>query len=109
MIRSRISSSIQPASSAAVTCSLSTWTCVSIATASPDARVKWVGIVIAGGLCLGLAHAYQGWGGMAMTAVVGCALGGLYAASGSLLLPILLHAALDARGALLSRANLGEA
>jgi membrane protease YdiL (CAAX protease family) len=46
---------------------------------------------------------------MAMTAVVGCALGGLYAASGSLLLPILLHALLDARGALLSKANLGEA
>lgn len=66
-------------------------------------------IVIAGGLCFGIAHAYQGWAGVAMTALVGCGLGGLYATSGSLLLPILLHAVLDARGALVSRANLGQA
>lgn len=66
-------------------------------------------IVIAGGLCFGLAHAYQGWAGVAITALVGCGLGGLYAATGSLLLPIVLHAVLDARGALLSKANLGQA
>ena len=66
-------------------------------------------LVIAGGLCFGVAHAYQGWAGVAMTALVGCGLDWLYVASGSLLLPIVVHALFDARGALLSAANLGQA
>ena len=48
-------------------------------------------------LAFGVAHAGQGAKGMLLTGVVGLLLGGLYLASGSLLLPILLHTLIDLR------------
>ncbi|WP_031168136.1 CPBP family intramembrane glutamic endopeptidase [Streptosporangium roseum] len=43
-------------------------------------------------------HLYQGWRGMLVVTLLGAALTSLYLRSGSLLLPILLHALIDLRG-----------
>ncbi|MFI7037940.1 CPBP family intramembrane glutamic endopeptidase [Microbispora rosea] len=43
-------------------------------------------------------HLYQGWKSMLAVALAGCALTALYLATGSLLLPILMHALMDIRG-----------
>jgi membrane protease YdiL (CAAX protease family) len=48
-------------------------------------------------VAFGVAHAGQGVRGMLLTGVLGLLLGGLYLASGSLLLPILLHTLIDLR------------
>jgi membrane protease YdiL (CAAX protease family) len=48
-------------------------------------------------LVFGLAHIYQGWKPAVGTGLLGLALAGLYLISGSLLLPALVHAALDWR------------
>lgn len=48
-------------------------------------------------LCFGLGHLYQGWKGIVGTGVLGLVLGGLYLLSGSLLLPVVVHAAVDYR------------
>lgn len=48
-------------------------------------------------IIFGLCHFYQGWQGMLGTAILGAVLGGLYVATGSLLLPIILHALIDLR------------
>ena len=53
-------------------------------------------VVVAGG-AFGLAHAYQGAAGMLTTGVLGGVLAAVYLATGSLLLPVLLHAAIDLR------------
>ena len=44
----------------------------------------------------GMAHAYQGWGGAVGTAILGAVIGLVYWATGSLVLPILLHVLVDA-------------
>jgi membrane protease YdiL (CAAX protease family) len=49
----------------------------------------------------GVAHLYQGAGGVLGTALAGAVLTALYLASGSLLLPVVVHIALDARSLLL--------
>jgi membrane protease YdiL (CAAX protease family) len=54
----------------------------------------WVAAVV-GAICFGVAHAYQGWSQVPPVILVGAALGGLYLLTGSLLLPIILHAAVD--------------
>jgi uncharacterized protein len=46
-------------------------------------------------LLFGIAHLYQGLAGIAMTAFLGLAFGFIYVETGSLALPILLHAAVD--------------
>jgi len=46
-------------------------------------------------LAFGIAHSYQGLGGFAKTAAVGLGLGGLYWLSGSLWVPMILHASFD--------------
>lgn len=43
-------------------------------------------------------HLYQGWTNMLGVALAGCALTALYLTTGSLLLPILMHALMDIRG-----------
>lgn len=43
----------------------------------------------------GLAHAYQGWAQLPKITLVGTALAGLYILSGSIWLPMLLHASVD--------------
>jgi membrane protease YdiL (CAAX protease family) len=54
-------------------------------------------LVLVAAAAFGLAHAYQGVAGIATTAVLGGVLAMLYLDTGSLLLPVLLHAAIDLR------------
>lgn len=54
-------------------------------------------LVLAGGLAFGLAHFYQGVTGVVSTAVLGGAFSYLFLATGSLLLPVVLHALIDLR------------
>ena len=52
-------------------------------------------------LVFGWAHLYQGWSGVLVTAILGAILGGVYIGTGSLLLPIVLHALVDLRALLI--------
>jgi membrane protease YdiL (CAAX protease family) len=52
----------------------------------------------------GLAHAYQGTGGVILTGVLGLLFAGLVLLTGSLLLPIILHAAVSLRALIVLRA-----
>jgi uncharacterized protein len=56
-----------------------------------------IALVLVAGAAFGLAHAYQGPVGMLTTGVLGGVLAALYLQTGSLLLPVLLHAAIDLR------------
>jgi membrane protease YdiL (CAAX protease family) len=62
-------------------------------------------VLVAAG-AFGLAHAYQGPAGVLTTAVLGGVLAALYLQTGSLLLPVLLHAAIDLRFLLVPAAAL---
>jgi uncharacterized protein len=57
---------------------------------------EWVLVAVAA-VAFGLAHAYQGIGGIVLTGVLGGILAALYLSTGSLLLPVLLHAVVDLR------------
>jgi len=46
-------------------------------------------------LIFGFGHAYQGWRGILLTAAVGAFLGAVYLISGSLFVPMLIHALMD--------------
>ena len=54
-------------------------------------------LVLVAALAFGLAHAYQGLAGVLTTGVLGGVLSAVYLSSGSLLLPVLLHAVIDLR------------
>ena len=54
-------------------------------------------LVLVAGVAFGLAHGYQGLAGIVTTGVLGGVLAGVYLSTGSLLLPVLLHAAIDLR------------
>jgi membrane protease YdiL (CAAX protease family) len=54
-------------------------------------------LVVIAALTFGLAHAYQGRAGVLTTGVLGGVMAALYLQTGSLLLPVLLHAAIDLR------------
>ncbi len=54
-------------------------------------------LVAVGAVAFGLAHAYQGPSGVLLTGVLGGLFAALYLETGSLLLPVLLHAAVDLR------------
>jgi membrane protease YdiL (CAAX protease family) len=56
-----------------------------------------IALVLLAAAAFGLAHAYQGPVGMLTTGVLGGVLAALYLQTGSLLLPVLLHAAIDLR------------
>ncbi|TYP81204.1 CPBP family glutamic-type intramembrane protease [Blastococcus xanthinilyticus] len=56
----------------------------------------WVLVVVAAA-AFGLAHAYQGRAGIVLTGVLGAVMAVLYLDTGSLLLPVLLHALIDLR------------
>jgi membrane protease YdiL (CAAX protease family) len=56
----------------------------------------WV-LVVVGAVAFGLAHAYQGFGGILLTGTLGGVFAALYLGTGSLLLPVLLHAVVDLR------------
>jgi membrane protease YdiL (CAAX protease family) len=51
--------------------------------------------VVAAAVAFGIGHAYQGAAGMAKTGFSGLIAGGLYALTGSLWIPMLLHTAVD--------------
>ncbi|MGO8797220.1 MAG: CPBP family intramembrane glutamic endopeptidase [Candidatus Sulfotelmatobacter sp.] len=57
--------------------------------------------VLLASLFFGLGHLYQGRTAIVSTGLMGLALAGLYLMTGSLLLPVLVHAALDARALLI--------
>jgi len=59
--------------------------------------------VILSSLVFAAGHLYQGWRGTAMSFAVSVALAVLYALSGSLLLPVLVHVAGNLRGVLILR------
>jgi len=46
-------------------------------------------------LIFGVAHLYQGWQGVAKTGLIGLILAGFYVLTGSLLLPMVVHAVND--------------
>jgi membrane protease YdiL (CAAX protease family) len=54
-------------------------------------------LVAVAGAAFGLAHAYQGTAGVLTTGVLGAVLAALYLGTGSLLLPVVLHALIDLR------------
>lgn len=67
-----------------------------------------VGAVVVSSVIFGLCHFYQGVRGVLGTGVFGAGMAILYVASGSLIVPIILHALLDLRVLLLHRPNAGE-
>jgi uncharacterized protein len=70
--------------------------------------VPIVAACLAGAALFGMAHAYQGSGGVLRTGAVGAGLMLLYLLSGSLWLPMLLHAFIDVNSGLLAYAFLKE-
>jgi membrane protease YdiL (CAAX protease family) len=58
-------------------------------------------LLLVAAILFGLAHSYQGVSGMLLTAFAGALFCGLYVATGSLLMPILLHILIDVRFAVL--------
>ncbi|TQN43391.1 CAAX prenyl protease-like protein [Blastococcus colisei] len=54
-------------------------------------------LVVVAGVAFGLAHAYQGRVGVVTTGVLGGVMAAVYLQTGSLLLPVLLHALIDLR------------
>jgi membrane protease YdiL (CAAX protease family) len=53
--------------------------------------------VVGSSAVFGLGHLYQGWRGVLLTAFIGLLLAAAYVASGSILVPMVIHAALDLR------------
>ncbi|MGE0178789.1 MAG: CPBP family intramembrane glutamic endopeptidase [Sphingomonas sp.] len=60
-----------------------------------EASIGLWGALAASSLLFGLSHLYQGWQGVVGTSLIGVGLGWLYLASGSLLLPMVAHTAID--------------
>jgi len=54
-------------------------------------------LVLISSAVFGFAHLYQGWRGTVLTGVLGSAFGLLYTFTGSLLAPVVIHAAVDLR------------
>lgn len=67
-----------------------------------------VGAVALTSFGFGLGHAYQGASGFVKTTAIGLLMAGLFLLSGSLWMPILLHAVLDLTSGHLGRRCLGE-
>lgn len=66
-------------------------------------------LVVVGAVAFGLAHAYQGVAGVVTTGVLGGVMAALYLGTGSLLLPVLLHALVDLRFLLVPASALPDA
>jgi uncharacterized protein len=64
-------------------------------------NLNGMGLILVAAAVFGFAHAYQGITGVILTAFAGLLFCGLYVATGSLLFPIILHALIDLRFALL--------
>ena len=59
--------------------------------------LPWWGLIAAAGAGFGVAHAYQGLAGILTTGLLGSVLAAVYLDTGSLLVPVLLHALIDLR------------
>jgi membrane protease YdiL (CAAX protease family) len=59
--------------------------------------------VLASSIIFGLGHLYQGTTGIVKTAAIGLIMAGLYVLTGSLWLPMLLHALVDVNSGIMSR------
>lgn len=59
--------------------------------------LPWWGLVALAGVGFGLAHAYQGVAGILTTGLLGSVLAAVYLDTGSLLVPVALHALVDLR------------
>lgn len=59
--------------------------------------VSDIALVLLGGVLFGLAHLYQGLTGVVTTSVLGAILTYLYVGTGTVLVPIVVHAAIDLR------------
>ena len=68
-----------------------------------------VAAVIGSSLVFGLAHAYQGGRGLLKAAIVGALMAGLYLLTGSLWVPMVVHAAMDLGIAAARRISLQDA
>ncbi len=66
------------------------------------------GAIFAAALAFGIAHGYQGWKGIIGTSVIALVMTALFYASGSLLVPIVVHALLDLRILLLRFSSTSE-
>lgn len=66
---------------------------------APDASRLW--LVVLSGVAFGVAHLYQGPKGVITTGIIGALLADATLASGSLLVPIVIHTVLDARWSVL--------
>jgi membrane protease YdiL (CAAX protease family) len=53
--------------------------------------------LVASSTIFGVGHIYQGVAGAVQTALIGCVMGGMFLATGNLLLPIVVHILLDLR------------
>jgi membrane protease YdiL (CAAX protease family) len=53
--------------------------------------------LVASSVIFGIGHIYQGVAGAVQTALIGCVMGGMFLATGNLLLPIVVHILLDLR------------
>jgi uncharacterized protein len=62
-----------------------------------------------GAMIFGAAHLYQGSAGVVKTGATGLGMGILYVGTGSLLFPMILHAAVDLQGGAMARRVLGSA
>jgi membrane protease YdiL (CAAX protease family) len=69
---------------------------LAVVAALSGASATWVLVAVAAA-AFGLAHAYQGRAGVVTTAVLGGVMAALYLQTGSLLLPVVLHAVIDLR------------
>jgi membrane protease YdiL (CAAX protease family) len=58
-------------------------------------------LVLATSICFGIAHVYQGWRGVLATTAAGVLMGGLYVATGNLLLPAVAHVLGNMRAAVI--------
>ena len=67
----------------------------------------WPAAVV-GAIAFGVAHFYQGGAGVVKTGINGLIMGLLFVGTGSLLWPIILHAAVDLQGAVAARRILQE-
>jgi CAAX protease family protein len=60
-------------------------------------QVNVVGLIVLSSLVFGLCHIYQGWLGVVGTGVLGAVLAWMYFSTGSLILPMTVHALIDLR------------
>jgi membrane protease YdiL (CAAX protease family) len=61
----------------------------------PNVNAWW--LIAAQAVMFGIAHAYQGRAGTILTGILGVIFGALYVGTGSLLLPMIMHALVDLR------------